>query len=85
MPADPAQESTSATSDNEDIIRLKFERDLFFGAVLFLGIGILLFIVTVTNHIVLDRAIPDWEIAIGSAAAGALATLLVLSTTQKKS
>ena len=84
MPADQAEESNVKASDNEDMIRLKFERDLFFGAVLFLGIGILLFIVTVLNHIVLDRAIPDWEIAIGSAAAGALATLLILSSTQKK-
>lgn len=84
MPADQAEESNAKASDNEDMIRLKFERDLFFGAVLFLGIGILLFIVTVLNHIVLDRAIPDWEIAIGSAAAGALATLLILSSTQKK-
>ena len=84
MPADQMEESNVKTSDNEDMIRLKFERDLFFGAVLFLGIGILLFIVTVLNHIVLDRAIPDWEIAIGSAAAGALATLLILSSTQKK-
>jgi hypothetical protein len=84
MPADPAEENSAQTSDDEDIIRLKFERNLFFGAVLFLGIGILLFIVTVLNHIVLAREIPEWEIAIGSAAVGALATLLVLSTTQKK-
>ena len=83
MPADP-EEDNLKVSDNEDMIRLKFERDLFLGAVLFLGIGILLFIVTVLNHIVLSRAIPDWEIAIGSACAGALATLLVLSSTQKK-
>jgi hypothetical protein len=84
MAEDPATDNTVQASDSEDIIRLKFERDLFFGAVIFLGIGILLVIVTVLNHIILDRAIPDWEIAIGSAAAGALATLLVLSTTQKK-
>jgi hypothetical protein len=84
MPEDPAEKSTLPVSEDDDIIRLRFERNLFFGAVLFLGIGILLFIVTVMNHIVLDRAIPDWEIAVGSAAAGALVTLLVLSTTQKK-
>ena len=84
MPAEQAEENSAQVPDDEHLIRLKFERDLFFGAVLFLGIGILLFIVTVLNHIVLDRAIPEWEIAIGSAAAGALATLLVLSTTQKK-
>jgi len=84
MPDDLAAVTSLPATDDEDIIRLRFERNLFFGAVLFLGIGILLFIVTVLNHIVLDRAIPDWEIAIGSAAIGALATLLVLSTTQKK-
>jgi hypothetical protein len=84
MPEDRSEESNISVTDDDDIIRLRFERNLFFGAVLFLGIGILLFIVTVLNHIVLDRAIPDWEIAVGSAAAGALATLLVLSTTQKK-
>jgi hypothetical protein len=80
MPADTAGENGVQAPDDEDIIRLIFERNLFFGAVLFLGIGILLFIVTVLNHLVLDRALPEWEIAIGSAAA----TLLVLSTTQKK-
>jgi hypothetical protein len=83
MPGDP-EEKPVPVSDDEDVLRLKFERDLFFGAVIFLGIGILLFIVTVLNHIVLERAIPVWEIAVGSAAAGSLATLLVISTTQKK-
>jgi len=84
MPEDRSEESSVEVSEEDDSIRLRFERNLFFGAVIFLGIGILLFIVTVLNHIILERTIPVWEIAIGSAAAGALATLLVLSTTQKK-
>ena len=84
MPEDRSEESTEPVTEDDDIIRLRFERNLFFGAVIFLGIGILLFSVTVLNHIVLDREIPEWEIAVGSAAVGALATLLVLSTAQKK-
>ena len=83
MSADPAEENSAQASD-DDIIQLRFSRNLFFGAVLFLGIGILLVIVTLLNHIILDREIPLWEIVVGSAVAGALVTLLVLSTTQKK-
>jgi hypothetical protein len=83
MSEDPVEENSEQVSD-DDIIQLRFARNLFFGAVLFLGIGILLVIVTVVNHLILDRVIPLWEIVVGSAVAGALVTLLVLSTTEKK-
>jgi hypothetical protein len=83
MSADPAEENREQASD-DDIIQMRFARNLFFGAELFLGIGILLIIVTVVNHLILDREIPLWEIVVGSAVAGALVTLLVLSTTEKK-
>jgi hypothetical protein len=83
MSAEIAEENSEQASD-DDIMQLSFARNLFFGAVLFLGIGILLVTVTVVNHLILDRQIPLWEIIVGSAVAGALVTLLVLSITEKK-
>ena len=70
-------------SDAVNLAKMKLEGDIYRWVIIFLGVTILLVIIVVAILIGLGKTAPDGIIAIGSAAVGAMAGILVPSPAGK--